>query len=503
MQGSQSSDDLLSDATSKDHPSVRTKSTKKRKLADPTYVPVKAEYSSDDDDHEVPFGLQTPKRTPQKRQARSDFDGNPRPKKKPSHHTPNSSKKAVLVTPSSYKGPSGISSTLQTTFNPLEVLPGPAFYPPQLDDKFSVKNTRHASLESANESYSPLSSPSDSGATTENGSLSPQDLVNSKRRKSEHDMHAFVPDHSDEDNDDSPTFRVSKNEKTTLVFDFSLEKAKRWAEAINLPQGFYNPEESDLFFRLAMRGFEPLVPRHWKHDFPTLPELLFPPPGDESGPLIRAFGKSDFFGVKSLTHLFSLGGRVRDCNVTRIKPEPLIKRCVVKYIRWAFRDAKIHIARHSILVHAIYDQKKGESTLSAVKNLNQRLQRLASRYRRSLNSASAGAPPSPQTSEGSGSASGISESHPKYPLLTGFVICGPIITILSLSTDPSSAAQGSDSKFISQFDLSERGQDVWNSLAIAITVMHIRRTMMQLAEESLGGFSHVQRDASPTSDADI
>lgn len=305
MQGSQSSDDLLSDATSKDHPSVRTKSTKKRKLADPTYVPVKAEYSSDDDDHEVPFGLQTPKRTPQKRQARSDFDGNPRPKKKPSHHTPNSSKKAVLVTPSSYKGPSGISSTLQTTFNPLEVLPGPAFYPPQLDDKFSVKNTRHASLESANESYSPLSSPSDSGATTENGSLSPQDLVNSKRRKSEHDMHAFVPDHSDEDNDDSPTFRVSKNEKTTLVFDFSLEKAKRWAEAINLPQGFYNPEESDLFFRLAMRGFEPLVPRHWKHDFPTLPELLFPPPGDESGPLIRAFGKSDFFGktCRSLLYL--------------------------------------------------------------------------------------------------------------------------------------------------------------------------------------------------------
>ncbi|KAL5364109.1 hypothetical protein BJX96DRAFT_168027 [Aspergillus floccosus] len=504
MQGSQLSDDLLSDTASKGHPSVHIKSTKKRKLADPTYVPNKAEYSSDDDDRDIPLDLQTPRRTPQKRQSHSHFDGSPRPKKRPSDRTPNSSKKAALATPSSYKAPRGISSTLQKTFAHVEVIPSPALCPPQFDDKVSVKNTRRASLEPANEPYSPLSNSSDSGVTAEHGSLSPLDLVGQKKRKSEgRDMQAFVPDNSDEDNDDSPTFRVSKNEKTTVVFDFSLEKAKRWAEAINLPQGFYSPEESDLFFRLAMRGFEPLVPRHWKHDFPTLPELLFPPPGDESGPLIQAFGNSDFFGVKSLVQLFSLGGRVRDCNVTRIRPETLIKRYVVKYIRWAFRDAKIHIARHSIPVHAIYDQKKGESTLSAVKKLNQRLQRLARRYRRSLNSASAGVPPSPQTSEGSRSASGISDTHPEYPLLTGFVICGPIIAILTLSTAPSSAAQDSDSKFISQFDLSERGQDVWNSLAIAITVMHIRRTMMHLAQESLGGFSHVQRDASHISDADI
>ncbi|KAL4890211.1 hypothetical protein BDV59DRAFT_98366 [Aspergillus ambiguus] len=491
MRGSQSSQGSLSGVDIKRRSSLLKSTPKKRKSNDPAYVPIKDEDSSDDGNINAHLGFRTPKPTLQKRKAVSDPGGTPETKKKLPPYTPEAIKNTIQVTPSSYGAPKRTSNTMQPTFK----------HP--LAGSRPVKNTRRASSKPTIVLYSPSAVSSDSGETTDNDPLSAMNLgVGKKKRDGEEDMNAFVPDNSDDDNDDHSTFRVSKSEKTTIVFDFSLEKAKRWAEAINLPQGVYNSEESDLFFRLAMRGFEPLVPRQWKYDFPTLPELLFPSPEDESGSLIRAFRGSEFYGIKSLAHLFSLGGRVRDCSILRIRPEPLIKRSVVRYIRWAIRDAKLLVAKNSIPVHAIYDQKKGETTLSSVKKLNQRLQLLASRHRKSLNPAFAGAPPSPQTSEGSGTSS-VSDAHPNYPLLTGFVICGPIIAILTFGTDPGSGGANNDSKFISQFDLSERGQDVWNSLAIAITTMHIRRTMMQLSQDGLGGFSEVQRDDSPISDADI
>lgn len=178
-----------------------------------------------------------------------------------------------------------------------------------------------------------------------------------------------------------------------------------------------------------------------------------------------------------------------------------IMRYVKRYIRWAVYDSKVHIRPSAIPVYTIYGQKKGESTLSAVKKLNQRLQLLANRFQGSFNkSATFGRPSSPPISDGASSASSF---HARYPLLVGFVVCGPIIAILTLSSDPSSRARTTDSKFISQFDMSERGQDVWNSLAIAITVMKIRKTMVQLASDKVGGYGKLPRDSSPISDKDL
>lgn len=190
---------------------------------------------------------------------------------------------------------------------------------------------------------------------------------------------------------------------------------------------------------------------------------------------------------------------MRDCRILKARPEVLILRHVKRYICWAIYDARVRIDRHTIPMYTVYAQKKGETTLSAVKKLNQRLQNLANRYQEGLNSALS-IPSSPPDSD---AESTLSNPRERYPLLVGFVICGPIIAILTLSTDLESRSHTTDSKFISQFDLSERGQDVWNSLAIAITVMHIRRTMIRLAAENLGGYSKLRRDLSPVSDEDL
>lgn len=98
---------------------------------------------------------------------------------------------------------------------------------------------------------------------------------------------------------------VSKSETKGVVYDFSLERAKRWVAAVSLPEDAWSEAEKELFFRLAMRGFEPLLPLHWQHDFSTLPNTMFPLPEDETVPIIRACKQSDFHGKLKNTFSFS------------------------------------------------------------------------------------------------------------------------------------------------------------------------------------------------------
>lgn len=160
------------------------------------------------------------------------------------------------------------------------------------------------------------------------------------------------------------------------------------------------------------------------------------------------------------------------------------------------RDADIHEKPGTIPVYTIHSQKEGESVVSAVSKLNNRLGKLAKRYHNTL-----GMSPR-RTSQHKIKKAGAQikqefdtdlriTSRCNFPLLVGFVICGPIVAILTLNTDPLSPkgwGEGTGSKFISQFDVGERGQDVWTSLALAITIMHIRKTMIQLADGGKGGF---------------
>lgn len=88
---------------------------------------------------------------------------------------------------------------------------------------------------------------------------------------------------------------VKKNDRKEVAFDFSMERAKRWADAVTLPSGQWAEAERDLFFRLAMRGFEPLVPSNWTMDFRTLPASLFAVEGGQE-PIVKPIHGSDFRG---------------------------------------------------------------------------------------------------------------------------------------------------------------------------------------------------------------
>ncbi|KAJ9300700.1 hypothetical protein DTO271G3_1864 [Paecilomyces variotii] len=266
---------------------------------------------------------------------------------------------------------------------------------------------------------------------------------------------------------------VWKNDKSEVSFDFSIERAKRWADAVKLPPGPWAEAEEDLFFRLSMRGFEPIIPGNWHLDFPTLPGSLFAV-DDGPAPLIQALNGSEFHAIKYLGDLLSLGCRVRDRISMNLRPEPPIKRTIKKYIDWAARDANLHHCYSAIPIYNIYCMKRGETTRAAIQNLEKRLISTGEEYQEIL-----------QT-ESFAYSDTIS-----YPVMTGFLVCGPIVAVITLNSASEAFADSSSDtlcKLISQFDFGDDGQDVWNALAIALTVIRIRKTMLELAEKGRGGW---------------
>ncbi|KKZ67917.1 hypothetical protein EMCG_06447 [[Emmonsia] crescens] len=288
---------------------------------------------------------------------------------------------------------------------------------------------------------------------------------------------------------------VRKNDRREVAFDFSVERAERWVAAIKLPKGHWAEAEKDLFYRLAMRGFEPLVPSNWQLDFSTLPESLFGHPRDITTPYIDAVGASQFRAVNALSGLFKLGNQVRDRQSVRLRPEPVIRRAITGYIKWALYDSNFLNRPNAIPVHTIYSIKPSESTRDALQGLNRRLVMLANRYRTawrltpSVETSLSEKKNNTKNSESDQCGCVNQYATRSFPVITGFLICGPIVAILTLNSDPKVHTvldSSSSPKFISQFDFGEIAQDVWNSFAVAIAVVRIRKTMAQLEAEGKG-----------------
>lgn len=64
----------------------------------------------------------------------------------------------------------------------------------------------------------------------------------------------------------------------------------------------------------------------------------------------------------------------------------------------------------------------------------------------------------------------------------GYVVCGPVLSVVTLDSNPNPQAETPGMRLLGQFDLSDANTDVWNTLALAISVMHIKRTMTKLAK---------------------
>ena len=77
----------------------------------------------------------------------------------------------------------------------------------------------------------------------------------------------------------------------------ALEEQERRRALDEIDRSTWTEGEVELFSRLNMRGFDPMLPLHWHMDFPTMPEQLFTPERHQQ--IFRAIHGSDFRGIFS------------------------------------------------------------------------------------------------------------------------------------------------------------------------------------------------------------
>lgn len=183
-----------------------------------------------------------------------------------------------------------------------------------------------------------------------------------------------------------------------------------------------------------------------------------------------------------------MGPRVRDTQLSGNRSEPPMKRTLDSFIHWALRDADLHNRPRMIPTYTVHALGKNRTIGSAVESIVHDLITLANRYRQAWRLQRSVESASENDVESDGQHFDEFEDR-TFPVLTGFLICGPVVGIITLNSDPTTRRKldpEASARLIARFDFSEPGQDVWNALAVAIAVIRMRKTTLQLAQEGLG-----------------
>ena len=291
---------------------------------------------------------------------------------------------------------------------------------------------------------------------------------------------------------------VKKTDRREVAFDFDLERAKRYAAARELPKdsGYWSEYEKEIHYHLGIRGFEPVLPGNWQIDFKTLPQSLFAVEGGEA-PIIDPYSLRHFRGSYSFSSLLALGRRVRDRRVMHLRSEPIMRQTIRQFISWALSDAGVHPNQrpNAIPTHVLMSARPGERSQEAVDRMTRRLHSLASRYHDLY-----GIYPSVEHDHPTDDAK---EDDARFPVLNGLLICSSIVFMVTLPSNPahsrplpiqtdstsnsplaSLSKDESGLRFITTFNFSEHGQDVWQSVGIAIVIMTITKYTRKMMEQA-------------------
>ncbi|EGE05621.1 hypothetical protein TEQG_04630 [Trichophyton equinum CBS 127.97] len=310
---------------------------------------------------------------------------------------------------------------------------------------------------------------------------------------------AHESDLSEEEIYDSK-YSTKREIKRDLDIEFRMEKARRWAAAVEGPSGNWADAERDMYFRLAMRGFESVLPHSWKMDFMTLPDSLFNPANDHTAYISS---RNEFRGMKYFNNLVTLGGRVRDRITCHLPPEKVIKQYLCTYLQWTLRDIDMQKRPRFTPPYSVYTLKPNQITRDAVNIMNSKLVAVAKDYQNAWRLT-----PSIESDNGTGDHF---EACPQYqdrtfPVITGYLICGPVVVLMTLDSDPetfSTLDAKISGRLMSRFDFSEYGQDVWNALAIAIAAARMRKTIAQCEQEGTGDLMWMADSVPDSPDEDL
>ncbi|CAK3991387.1 Hypothetical predicted protein [Lecanosticta acicola] len=272
------------------------------------------------------------------------------------------------------------------------------------------------------------------------------------------------------------TLVVSENQEytpaTRRVVDIPEESALPNIDEDELRAKGYDDDYISLIRRIALRGHEPLLPSFLRLDHKFFPDALFEETDDA---FITSVRGEHFKAGKALDRLIDLGGRVRDRIETQSKvaPEQQVKRHMEKYIKWAMEDAGFD-DRTRIPILAMEFQPAGTEAAILKANALKKCKRLASRYREALRVK--------QSVEFSPVSLSSRSTLLSCPLPTFYALVASHQVVAIMAYRPDSEIQ--ELNPMAFFNFKERNYDVWNALALAILVNHVRNVHQRIADET-------------------
>lgn len=289
--------------------------------------------------------------------------------------------------------------------------------------------------------------------------------------------------------------------------DEMMEAARRHAAAVTLPanSGIWSQTERELFFHLAYRGFEPLLPQNWMIDFDTLPLSVFSHENTIDPPLIQNIRDNPFRAGHALRRLFEAGHDVRDRNHVSpgVRREKTLEQAVKRYLYWALTDVGLRPTSKTSYtpVHVVVKKRKDQTTFQTLEEIAKKLHHLSEQHQQARDVRPSIEIPSPGTKDADETR--IADANASSPTIIGLVIVSSVLIIVTLSpfsnlpvlvppvqtasppnSDPSSQPSPDCNpdrlRIIAELDFSQRDQDVWNALGVAIVAMQIRREALRV-----------------------
>ena len=236
-------------------------------------------------------------------------------------------------------------------------------------------------------------------------------------------------------------------------------------------------DAAPLLTRIRQRGREPLLPSHWKLDFRFLPDGLFYPSDPKINPYITSFSNQHFRATKALSELISLGPKIRDKVALHLAPEPLIAKGVSDYTAWSLRDGNHLLDHHpraplpSVLAIQTGSTRVPVPTLQ--NNIRRKFRALVQEWRDVL------------------------RPEEEVPTLYGLIVSHTLSGLVAWDVVD---AEQRGMRTMAMFDYGQGDYDVWNSLALAILVVHCRDVVIEL--KNLGALKEEEEEVVGGGDSD-
>ena len=310
--------------------------------------------------------------------------------------------------------------------------------------------------------------------------------------------------------------------------DVDPERTRREKALDQIAHGDWTSMEVNLFNKLNIRGFDPLLPSNWQMDFPTCPNNLFT--ADKSRAFIHSRNGNDFRGkrssfpsfltisanpnspaIKALFSLFTLGARARDRLKVGLRPEQVLVRCIRSYVKWSLEDSDLHRCDY-IPALVVVAKGLGESNREIVARCQTKIHALGQRYRdhqdanirgllddedaiglRTPGSTVSNLNPTPLSKTGKLKTTSIKKEEEEdsetedleksgkrrrstdEPItLYGIIVGHTIVCFVTYDISFPDKAP----RTLTLFDFSDPEQDVWNAFAITIMVIWARNFLL-------------------------